>query len=135
MKTEHFRTFHVVTTAEVIDHVDKNDRSQSLSSLYIRDHEDSDALMVEIDTSESQSQEEPANLPDEIFAKYSTIMVGMDQKDSYISAEARSTCGVPSLAKVEATNATLHQEEMGIYVKQALGIFNYTNFESKPFGS
>ena len=94
---------------------------------------DSDSLLAEIDTFESQSQEETANLPDEIFAKSLAIMVGMDQKDSYVSDEARSTCGVPPLAKVEATDATLHQEEMGIYAKQALGIIDNINFEPKPF--
>jgi hypothetical protein len=123
-----------VTTAEVIGHVDKHNRPRSPSSFYIRDHEDSDAFLAEIDTFESQSQEEITNLPDEIFAKSLAIMVGLDQEDSHVSDKARSTCGVLSLATVEATDATLHQEEMGIYAKQALGIFDNINFEPKPFG-
>ena len=61
-------------------------------------------------------------------------MVGLDQEDSYVSDKARSMCGVPPLATVEATDATLPPEEMGIYAKQALGIFDDINFEPKPFG-
>ena len=185
IKPEHFRTFPLVTTAEVLGHVDKHNRLRSLSSSHIRDHEDADAILAEIDTFESQSheetanlpdeilakfpaimvgmdekvsyvsdkarstrggpllakvettdaavhQEETANLPDEIFAKFPAIMVGMDEKVSYVSDEARSTRGGPLLAKVETTDAALHQEEIDICVKQALGIFDNISFDPKP---
>ena len=69
---------------------------------------DSDAFLAEIVTFESQSQKELTNLPDKIVAKPLAIMVGIDQKDSDTD-EVRSACGVPSLAKMEATDA--HQKE------------------------
>ena len=102
VKTEHCRTSPLVTRAEVIGHVDKHNRPRSPSSFYIRDHEDSDAFLGEIDTFESQSSEEIINRPDEILAKPLAIMVGLDQEDSDGSDKARSTCGVPPLATVEA---------------------------------
>ena len=132
IKPEHFRTFPLVTTAEVLGHVDKHNRLRSLSSSHIRDHEDADAILAEIDTFESQSHEETANLPDEILAKFPAIMVGMDEKVSYVSDKARSTRGGPLLAKVETTDAALHQEEMDVYFQQALGTFDDIIFEPKP---
>ena len=132
IQTEHFRTLPLATTAEVLGHVDKHNHSWSPASFYVRDHEDSDALLAEIDTFESQSHEETANLPDEVFAKSLAVMADMDQKDSYVSNQARRTRGVPPLATVETTDAALHQEEMDVYFQQALGIFDDIIFEPKP---
>ena len=41
-----------------------------------------------------------------------TLMVGMNQKDSYEGDEAQCEAGVPNLAKMEATEATLHYKEV-----------------------
>ena len=90
---------------------------------------DSDAVLAKIDMLESKIQEEIASLRWDLSSRSPAIMVGMDHKDSYVSDGARSKCGVPLLAKMGATESVLHQEEMGVYVKQAFGIFDNANFD------